>query len=150
MTWSPQEEEMQKQMSPEMKQPQKPVMKPMQKPQPAPKPTPQEPAPKPQAPKIKSAQLEKALIQTIENIIKQTSDFLLKAQSIPDFDAKVQKWGNNDLLPGWKVSFNWQKLKEQVELLNVRLYLLKDKDPVTSETKHLRDLVERKKCIAST
>lgn len=117
-------------------------------------PAPVKPAPKPEPVKTKeevkpitkvttaaAAPTEKA-VNMINSIIKRTEEFLRKTQVIPEIQSKMNKWVVQKKLLDVAANLDWQTVETQIDELNVLLYHLKEKDPVTSEYKHIGNLIK--------
>lgn len=103
-------------------------------------------APKPAPKKEEKAtpkeisKLDRAL-DTINTIIKRTDSFVVKAQELPELAGKVKRWGKRGILYDWEPSFEWDKVKKDIESLRQTLKKLIEKDPKNNTYKFLNDFI---------
>jgi len=120
-----------------------------------PAPQPAKPAPKPEPVKTKKEEVKPAVVITtapsgptekavnmITAIIKRTEEFMRKAQIIPELQSKMNKWVVQKKLLEVTANLDWEVVETQIDELNVLLYSLKEKDPVTDQYKHIGNLIK--------
>jgi hypothetical protein len=109
--------------------------------QPAPKPKKEEkPTPK------EISKVERAL-ETLNTIIKKTDSFIVKTQALPELAGKIKRWGKRGIIYDWEPSFEWEKVKTDIESLRQSLQKLMEKDPKNSTYKYLNDFIEQEKLV---
>ncbi len=84
----------------------------------------------------------KDAIAIIDTIINSTEGFITKVHSGPELPEKINKWGKQRQLEGWKPTFSWKSVKNDIEQLNQKLHKLKDRDPKTKRYRYLDDLLK--------
>lgn len=103
---------------------------------------PSKPAPKKEekATPKEISKLDRAL-ETINAIIKRTDSFVVKSQALPELAAKVKRWGKKGILYDWESSFDWNKVKKDIETLRQALEKMIEKDPKNGTYKYLNDFI---------
>lgn len=119
---------------PEVK-PEETVVKPQPTPKKEVKPTPKE-----------VSKLDRAL-DTLNTIIKRTDSFVVKAQEMPELAGKVKRWGKRGILYDWEPSFEWDKVKKDIESLRQLIQKLIEKDPKDSTYKYLNDFIAQETLV---
>lgn len=92
------------------------------------------------------SKLDKAL-DTINTILKRTDSFIVKTQELPELAGKVKRWGKRGLLYDWEPSFEWSKVKKDIDSLRTSLQKLIEKDPKNSTYKYLNDFIAQETLV---
>lgn len=83
-----------------------------------------------------------SVLDLMTELAKNIANVLNKIQSIPDFTSQVETWAKQGKMSKWQTRLTWNKLKEEIENLQTKLYKANDKDTKTKEYKYLKDLSE--------
>jgi len=109
--------------------------------------TPKQPQKKEEKPTPKEvSKLDRAL-DTLNTIIKRTDSFIIKAQELPELAGKVKRWGKRGILYDWEPSFEWDKVKKDIESLRQLVQKLIEKDPKNSTYKYLNDFIAQETLV---
>ena len=92
------------------------------------------------APEVVSKQ--DILVATIKEIIKKTDSFIVKTQAIPELTTKVKQWGKSNIIYDWDPSFEWEKVKKDIETLRQQLEKAIDKDPKNNKYKFIDEILK--------
>ncbi len=66
---------------------------------------------------------------------------MVKAQELPELAGKVKSWGKKGILYDWEASFEWDKVKKDIESLRQLLQKMIEKDPKNNTYKYLNDFI---------
>lgn len=105
------------------------------------------PAPKKQE-KIILTKDEEIVLLCIESLTKLINEYNVKINSAPEIGLNIQRWIRTGKIQNWKKESSFKDVAPEIERLAEKIMLLKSQDPVTSEYRHLKEIIKEKNILA--
>ena len=96
-----------------------------------------------EVPQLSVDQLKKVetAIAILNDIIKQSNQFMVLVNSSPELPNRINKWGKAGKISDWQEGMTWDTLKIDLEYFIQKLYKMQEQDLTTKEYKFLLDLI---------
>lgn len=88
---------------------------------------------------------EATVLTTIDNLIKNINECIVKINSAPEIQISIERWGKKNKISGWPATKKWSELYHEFDVLAQKLANIKEKDSATDQFRHLKAVSEDQK-----